>query len=282
MQSLVLIALLPAAALLFYVWKLDRKEHESPKLIWSLVGLGALSIIPAVILEMMLEVIIGIALPHNTIVYHLVEAFIGVAAIEEGGKYFMTWARTWKDREFNYSFDAVVYAVAASLGFAALENVMYVVQSGFATGIMRALTAVPGHTIFGIFMGMYYGLAKREEMFSNKSRKHRYLFLAWFVPMLIHGFYDFCLFMENMLFTLIFLVFYIALVIFAFFMVNRLSKMDAPVVAEPAIAGPGAPERLFEQGQQNPNMPPYPGYPQNPAYPQNPGYPQNPAYPQNP
>ena len=165
MQSLLLIALLPAAALLFYVWKLDKKEHESAKMIWSLVGLGAASIIPAVILEMIFGVVIGVVFPHSSLTYHLVEAFIGVAAVEEGGKYFMTWIRTWKDREFDYSFDAVVYAVAASLGFAALENVLYVIQYGFSTGILRALTAVPGHTSFGIFMGMYYGLAKREEMF---------------------------------------------------------------------------------------------------------------------
>jgi len=94
-----------------------------------------------------------------------------------------------KSREFNDKYDGIVYSGFISLGFAAVENVLYVFGNGYGTGIMRAFTAVPAHAIFGITMGFYFGMArfytKKEDHLKRK---------ALLIPVLLHGIYDFILF----------------------------------------------------------------------------------------
>ena len=88
--------------------------------------------------------------------------YFGVVAFsEEGAKYFLLKRRTWNSAAFNCQFDGVVYAVFVSLGFALWENISYVLMYGLSTALVRAVTAVPGHACFGVFMGVWYGLAKR-------------------------------------------------------------------------------------------------------------------------
>ena len=153
-----------------------------------------------------------------------------MAGSEELGKFVVMKLRTWKSPEFNYTYDAIVYAVAASLGFAALENIMYVfTNGGFSTAILRALTAVSGHAVFGVFMGVHYGLAKRAKARGDKGTETRELFLAYLIPVLIHGFYDFCLSAEGWFWIVIFFIFYITMIIVAFIKVKHLSDTDAPV-----------------------------------------------------
>lgn len=230
MRYLLTAALLPAAALMWYIRKKDKIESEPMGLVMSLVGLGALTTISAVILETMGEFFLGFFLPTSSILYTFLYYFIFVAGSEELGKFVVMKLRTWNSPEFNFTYDAVVYAVAASLGFAALENVLYVFTSGgFSTAILRALTAVPGHAVFGVFMGLHYGAAKRAATRGDSRTADRELRKAYLVPVLLHGFYDFCLSVEGGIWTLIFFVFYITLVIVAFCKVNKLSREDAPV-----------------------------------------------------
>ncbi|MBQ3190212.1 MAG: PrsW family intramembrane metalloprotease, partial [Bacteroides sp] len=89
--------------------------------------------------------------------------------------------------------DGIVYAVCVSLGFAALENVMYLLGSydeWVSVGISRALTAVPGHFGFGVLMGYYYSLGKFDSQ-NFASAKYK----ALIVPIIVHGLYDFICFM---------------------------------------------------------------------------------------
>ena len=92
--------------------------------------------------------------------------------------------------EFNEPFDGIVYAVMVSMGFAALENIFYVFQFGYTTGILRAFTAVPAHATFGILMGFFMGKAK----FSPSKIKNNLLGLG--VATIFHGAYDFFLFIN--------------------------------------------------------------------------------------
>lgn len=229
MKNLLAAALLPAVALMWYIRKKDRIEQEPMPLVLSLLGLGAATVISALILETVGGWITS-ALPVPNTVYLILEYFIVVAGSEELGKFVVMKLRTWKSPEFNYTYDAIVYAVAASLGFAALENIMYVfTNGGFSTAILRALTAVPGHAVFGVFMGVHYGLAKRANARGDKGTETRELFLAYLVPVLIHGFYDFCLSAEGWFWIVIFFIFYIIMIIVAFIKVKHLSDTDAPV-----------------------------------------------------
>ena len=96
-----------------------------------------------------------------------------------------------KNNEFNEPFDGIVYAVMVSMGFAALENILYTFQYGFGVGVTRAFTAVPAHATFVIIiMGYFMGKAK----FSNNRIKFNLLGLLFAI--LFHGSYDFFLFIN--------------------------------------------------------------------------------------
>ena len=118
-------------------------------------------------------------------------AFLVAGTTEEVFKFLALYLLIWKSPSFNEQFDGIVYAVFVSLGFAAVENVMYVLESGYETAAIRAITAVPAHAIFGITMGYYFGIAHRyNEIRKSHIRK------AIGVPILLHGIYDFILMVE--------------------------------------------------------------------------------------
>ncbi len=110
--------------------------------------------------------------------------------VEEFSKYIIVKYYAQRNKEFNEPFDGIVYAVMVSMGFAALENVLYVFQYGFATGVTRAFTAVPAHATFGILMGYFMGKAKFSK---NKLQLN---LLGLFAATLFHGAYDFFLFID--------------------------------------------------------------------------------------
>ena len=230
MRYLLAAAVLPALALLYYIRKMDKIEAEPMSMIVRLCVYGALTIISSVFLELIGGAIIGSVFSTDSLPYLILDNFLIVAGAEEGGKHVVLKKGSWKSPEFNYTYDAVVYATAVSLGFAAVENILYVMDGGFGVALMRALTSVPGHTVFGVFMGFYYGLAKKAEMRMDSAGMKRYLRLSLIVPVLLHGFYDFCLSVGNDWFLAVFFVFFILLVIFAFRKVKRLSAEDASVV----------------------------------------------------
>ena len=113
-----------------------------------------------------------------------------MALVEEFSKYIIVRFYAQKKNEFNEPFDGIVYAVMVSMGFAALENILYTYQYGFGVGVTRAFTAVPAHATFGIIMGYFMGKAK----FSNNSIKLNLLGLLF--ATLFHGSYDFFLFIN--------------------------------------------------------------------------------------
>ena len=160
---LIAAAIIPAIVLLRFVYKEDRLDKESPGLLLSLVIFGILSTFAAIVTEQIGEAILGILLPQSSTAYNVLLYFVVVALSEEGFKYLLLKKRTWYSGEFNCQFDGVVYAVFVALGFALWENISYVLMYGLGTAAVRAVTAVPGHACFGVFMGTFYGLAKRYD-----------------------------------------------------------------------------------------------------------------------
>ncbi len=194
MNLLLMIALLPAALLTIYIYKKDRVEREPVRMIVRLLALGAFACLPASVLEMAISRVLSAFDFRNPYFASFLEAFAVAALCEELVKYFFLRRTTWRSAAFDYQFDAIVYGVSVSLGFAALENVMYVMQSGFETGLLRAVTSVPGHAIFGVFMGFFYGYAKLAEAQGRASEAREYLALSVLTPILLHGTYDFIAF----------------------------------------------------------------------------------------
>lgn len=181
---LLLLALAPAIIIMMYVYFRDKYEKEPVKLILKGILLGALIIFPVGLVE---NYLMGYGAGLAKLPKAGFDGFIVAAATEEAFKYFVVFILIWRNANFNEKFDGIVYAVSVSLGFAAIENLFYVFSNNsMQVGLLRAFTAVPGHTIFGIVMGFYLGLAR----FSDKGRG-KLLLKAFLVPWLLHGIYDF-------------------------------------------------------------------------------------------
>ena len=238
---LFLLAIVPGVALLYYVWKKD-KSKEPFKVLAILFLLGVVSCIPAALLEVVLGGVFSAIFGEGNYIFYFVDAFLGVALIEEGCKFVLMFLYTRKHKEFNGLFDGLIYAVFVSLGFATFENILYVVDNGFATGIMRAVTAVPGHMFFAVFMGFNYSMwhtyklcDKSETYFANlgmiRPRPPKYQYSGYLVkaivfPVLIHGLYDFLLFTENTVLMLLNFVLVIVLYVVCFGQIKKLSRAD--------------------------------------------------------
>ena len=116
--------------------------------------------------------------------------------------------------------------MSVSLGFALWENLGYVAMYGFGTALVRAVTAVPGHACFGVFMGAWYGMAKRWEGTGFESRSRTCRTMALLLPALIHGCYDFIATYEDAGVSGIFAVFVVLLFVVSLILVRRLSAND--------------------------------------------------------
>lgn len=199
---LLLLALAPAIILMMYVYFRDKYEKEPVKLILKGILLGVIIIFPVGLIE---NYIIGFGSGFAEIPKAAYDGFIVAGATEEAFKYLAVFILIWRNRNFNEKFDGIVYAVSIALGFAAVENLFYVFSNNsMQVGLLRAFTAVPGHTIFGIVMGFYLGLAR----FSIKSRS-KWLLMAFIIPWLMHGIYDFLIMSGHPLLILTFIPFLI-------------------------------------------------------------------------
>lgn len=199
---LLLLALAPAIILMTYVYFRDKYEKEPIKLILKGIVLGAIIIFPVGLIE---NYIIGFGTGLDKIQKAAYDGFIVAGATEEAFKYFVVFILIWRNSNFNEKFDGIVYAVSVSLGFAAIENIFYVFSNNsMQVGLLRAFTAVPGHTIFGVVMGFYLGLAR----FSINGQG-KWLLRAFTVPWLLHGIYDFIIMSGHPILLLSFIPFLI-------------------------------------------------------------------------
>ena len=219
---LLLAALVPAAFLMVQVYRLDRIEKEPAGLLLKLVLFGALSGVVAGAIEGALTRVLDVTLGGGMLRLVL-ENFLAVALVEEACKRWVVLKFVWRHPAFDYRFDAVVYCVFSALGFAALENILYVAEYGFAVAVSRALLSVPGHCFFAVYMGIYLGQAKMAERAMQRyyielpdESPGQYLRASLLVPALLHGFWDFSLSVGGWLMTVLFYLFVLAFFIDAY------------------------------------------------------------------
>ena len=225
---LIAAAVIPAAVLLIYVYRKDRIEKEPDGLLLQLVIFGAISTLIAVAAETIGASALAFFLPggEENPKYPFWMFFVVVGLSEELSKYLILRWRTWRSPHFNCRFDGVVYAVFVSLGFALWENIGYVLVYGFGAALMRAITAVPGHASFGVFMGAYYGLARRSANQGQTGLSAFWRLLALLIPTLLHGMYDYIAVNETAAFSTTFILFVLIVFITSFVLVKRLSDRD--------------------------------------------------------
>ena len=186
-------ALLPVVLILRYVYLLDKNEREPLGFVLKIVLLGAVFSIPCAAVERFMMSLIASVYDPASIDYAWMENTVGVALVEEFSKWLVLMLFVWKNKKFDYRYDGVVYAVSASLGFAALENILYVISYGTGVSIGRAIFAIPGHATFGVFMGYWLSRAKTFWLDGKIIRMRICKLFSLAIPMLIHGAYDFLL-----------------------------------------------------------------------------------------
>lgn len=178
---LILAAVLPALALLAVVYAFDRHKGH-PRHVLPLFLVGALVVLPAGLCERyLLDLYAATPNPPTGFAASLLTAFFVAGITEETFKGFAFLRLVYHRPIFTEMYDGVLYAVAIGLGFAAVENILYVTSDGLQTAFVRAFTAVPAHALFGIAMGSYFSRAK----FAGAP-----LWPAFTIPALLHGTYD--------------------------------------------------------------------------------------------
>lgn len=218
-------AVIPAIVLLVKIYREDRLEKEPLSLILALLLQGVFSTFLAGTAEQLGIAVLGMFLPESSLLYQFLLYFGIVAFAEEGFKHHLLVRKTWKSEEFNCQFDGVVYAVTVSLGFALWENIGYVMMYGLGTAALRAVTAVPGHGCFGVFMGAFYGISKRLELAGDMENSQRFQQLSLWIPALLHGAYDFIA-SGNLGGEWLFFLFVAAMFFLTFRTIHRLSRQD--------------------------------------------------------
>ena len=253
------LAVLPSVILLLFVVGRNKKRRNPTKLLVLLAVFGALSTIPAAIVE-----IIGSGILYRTglrshdVMYHFIDCFFIVAMIEELGKFLCMIIISWKDKNFDHSYDGVIYGVCTSLGFATLENVLYIFRGGIGLGFVRAVSAVPLHCACGVVMGYFYSRAKEMANRYDSAGSCGNLILAYISALGIHGLYDFVLSVEDSSFAVCCAVLLLAvalMVLLIFFSASNDHIISSqPIWVDPYNFRymPGGQQQYYPYGQQMP------------------------------
>jgi len=188
MEALILlgIATAPCVAIGLYIYLNDKHEREPIGLLLRAYFYGVLSIGITYVVTKLLNLVVTI--DEKSLTAQAIHAFLIVALVEEGSKFFFVRGLLYHNVNFNEPFDGIVYSVMVGMGFATFENILYVLNDGFSVGVMRMFTAVPAHACFAVLMGFYLGKAKFD---------HKKGYYGWYglgVATLFHGLYDYCLF----------------------------------------------------------------------------------------
>ena len=202
---LIAAAVIPAVLLMIRVYRSDRLERESAGLLIGLILRGILATVLAMIAERIGETLLAFFFGEGTLLYRLLLCFIVVGGSEEGAKLLLLKRRTWR----------------------LWENIGYVLMYGLGTALLRAVTAVPGHACFGVFMGMWYATARRYENYGWHEQSKGCLWKSFLIPVLLHGCYDSIAMSDRQGFGLIFLVFVVGMFIAANLLLKKLSRQDS-------------------------------------------------------
>lgn len=215
-------AVAPALIAVFYIYVRDRYEKEPWRLLLTGTVFGVIITYPIIQAENLVLSFLPIT---GTLGEAFFDAFIVAAFVETAFKYAVLFLLTWKNRNLNEHFDGIVYSVFISLGFAGLENVLYIFNplfGGMLTALARAFLSVPAHGFFAVTTGYYFSMAKFEP-----QKRARYLTSAFFATWLMHGVYDFILLSGMKYYLLLFIP------LIAYLWVNGFRQMKRHIEKSP-------------------------------------------------
>ncbi len=178
------LALAPGAAIVLYIYLKDKHEREPLSLLLISFIYGILSTFVTLVISWPINAFF--IMQPNNLVDEFYSAFFKVALVEELSKFLFVRLVLFPNKNFNEPFDGIVYAVMVGMGFATLENVLYVFEYGLETGVWRMFTAVPAHATFAVLMGFFLGKAKFA-----KTKRLLYMIVGLLAATFFHGSYDY-------------------------------------------------------------------------------------------
>ncbi|MBQ3421987.1 MAG: PrsW family intramembrane metalloprotease, partial [Romboutsia sp.] len=188
--EILILAISPIIACIFWIYLKDKYDKEPTSALTKYFCLGILTSFICIIVENLLQRLYS----SQGISFILYTSFIVAGLAEELIKAIILIPNLTREKYFNEKLDGIIYSVFLSLGFATIENIIYIVHESyeyvFQLGLSRAIISVPAHIMFGITMGYYIGKFKFEK---NKNKKLKYIFMSIFIPALLHGIFDFIL-----------------------------------------------------------------------------------------
>lgn len=185
------IAVLPVIVLMIYIYRQDKYQKEPIKTLAKAFIGGMIAIPLDILIVTGIDGVLGDTFIANTVFF---TAFLEAGIPEEFSKFLIFMIFIWRDKNFDEYFDGIVYASFIGLGFACVENIGYVFEYGFQTGVVRALLSVPGHFLFGVVMGYFLSLAK-----FHPEKRSRLLLSGLLLSMLAHGLFDWLLMVASVL-----------------------------------------------------------------------------------
>lgn len=179
MIAIISAGIAPGLALLSYFYLKDQYESEPVPLVLRSFIFGALLVFPIMFIQYVLNVE---AVFDSQFLYTLV----AIGFLEEFFKWFILFFTIYQHIQFNEHYDGIVYGVAVSLGFATLENILYLFANGVEHALGRAILPVSSHALFGVIMGYYLGKGK----FTARKNRPKWILMSCAIPILLHSIYD--------------------------------------------------------------------------------------------
>ncbi len=213
---------------------LNDKNKEPVKLLMELFLGGIVSTFIVLVITRLLRLIYpDITIINNEIsnVKLFINILITIGLTEEISKWLITYFLSYNNKEFDELFDIIVYSVFVSLGFATLENILYVTESAQAatTALIRGFLSIPSHAALGIIMGSFLGLAKIEEIKNNHKQKRKYLIYSVLIPVELHTIFDFCSISSNVKISMFFYPFILILFFFATIIIIQFTSKNTKI-----------------------------------------------------
>ncbi len=201
MDSLILIFVLSFAPGIFWLWFFYRKDEwelEPIYLIGFTFFMGMLSTIPAYFAETWFDSFV-VRTWANPILGGLISAILGAPIVEETCKFLAARLTVYRLWEFDEPIDGIVYAAAAALGFASVENFAYVFNAhrsaelqdiAWGVSVGRALLSVPGHVLDSSVWGYWLGRVKFISM-NDPAHSIKLMLGGLLGAMVLHGAFNF-------------------------------------------------------------------------------------------
>nr|WGD65902.1 glutamic-type intramembrane protease PrsW [Bacillus subtilis] len=182
MFAIISAGIAPGIALLSYFYLKDQYDNEPVHMVLRSFFLGVVLVFPIMFIQYVLE-------KENVGGGSFFVSFLSSGFLEESLKWFILMISVYPHAHFDEHYDGIVYGTSVSLGFATLENILYLIEHGVEHAFVRALLPVSCHALIGVIMGFYLGKAR----FSADKARVKWLTLSLVVPSLLHGSYDFIL-----------------------------------------------------------------------------------------